>query len=61
MSASVLPTTACVESNFTCLRETKSDYRSKLFCSLLEVVLQASDLADIVGVLFTLPARKARH
>jgi hypothetical protein len=59
--ASALPTTACVEADFSRLRGTKPDYRSNLSCLSLEEVMQATDplLADLVDVPFTVPARKA--
>jgi hypothetical protein len=60
MLASVLPTTACVEADFSSLRGTKSDYRSNLSCLSLEEVTQETDLlSDLMDVPCTLPSSKA--
>jgi hypothetical protein len=62
MLAPVQLTTACIESDLSRPRGTKSDNRSTISCLSLEGVLQANDLlADLVDVPFTLPASKARH
>jgi hypothetical protein len=61
MLASVLPTTACVEADFSSLRGSKSDYRSNLACLSLEGVMQETDLlvVDLVDIPCTLHASKA--
>jgi hypothetical protein len=61
MLASVPPTTACVEADFSSLRRTKSDYRCNLYCISPEGFMLETDLllADLVEVPCTLPASKA--
>jgi hypothetical protein len=60
--ASVLPTKACVESDFSCLKGAKEDYSGNLSDITLEVVMQASDLLpDLVDVPFTPPISRGHH
>jgi hypothetical protein len=63
MLASARPTTACVEAYFSHLAGTMSDCRRNLSFLSLERIMQATDLllllADLVDVIFTLPASKA--
>jgi hypothetical protein len=47
--ACVLQTTSAVESDFSRLRGTKTDYRTNLSCLALEGELQASDLMLIAS------------
>jgi hypothetical protein len=61
MIASVMSTTAFVESDFSRLRGAKSDHRCNMSCLSLEGINQVSDLVIIsksVDVPFKFPSRK---